>query len=424
MGLFDKDKLMSKMKDTAEKAKQAAATASDKAKEAVTNAKAAHDQKKAEQEQHRIEMEAKATAKAQEIIDAITSYENNGSFFDGLSRDELLGFTKEFYDKVLLPAHSVTASKLTMHPYIESKQIQKFASAFPGFNSGEAVLVHLRTEGKQEFVLTSEALYFALALDEDPKFFARGRIPCSQISVFSTERTDNAYLLKCDDYVLASFAVERTITEDFVSLNNYFQCIINHDFDITDEEVDRLIQEKIGEKVYAEVRKYLVYDDELMVYFAWGLDSLSAKDYIVCTNKQIIIMNREMFGATANVKQFYYEDITSASTVQNSNSSDLTSALLETALTAATKTCDLVITVAGSVTRINTLYKVEAERVVAVYHQYRKAAKTAASQPQVIVQQAAVKPMEQLEKLAKLKEMGVLSEEEFNQKKAELLSKI
>ena len=32
MGLFDKDKLMSKIKDTAEKAKQAAATASDKAK--------------------------------------------------------------------------------------------------------------------------------------------------------------------------------------------------------------------------------------------------------------------------------------------------------------------------------------------------------------------------------------------------------
>lgn len=62
--------------------------------------------------------------------------------------------------------------------------------------------------------------------------------------------------------------------------------------------------------------------------------------------------------------------------------------------------------------------------MVAVYHQYRKAAKTAASQPQVIVQQAAVNPMEQLEKLAKLKEMGVLSEEEFNQKKAELLSKI
>ena len=92
---------------------------------------------------------------------------------------------------------------------------------------------------------------------------------------------------------------------------------------------------------------------------------MSAKDYIVCTTKQIIVVNREMLGATANIKQFYYEDITSASTEQNAKSSDFTTALLETAITAATKTCDLIISVAGATTKIDTLFKVEAERVVA-----------------------------------------------------------
>ena len=199
---------------------------------------------------------------------------------------------------------------------------------------------------------------------------------------------------------------------------------MNHDFVITDEEVDKLIRQKIGEKIYAEVKKYMVYDDELLVYFAWGLDSLSAKDYIVCTNKQIIRMDREMFGATANIKQFYYEDIVSVSTEQNAKSNDLTGALIETALTAATKTCDLVITTAGAGLRINTLFKVEAERVVAVYHHYRKEIQTASSQPQVVVQQQTADPLEQLEKLSKMKEMGILSEDEFNEKKAALLSKI
>ena len=135
-------------------------------------------------------------------------------------------------------------------------------------------------------------------------------------------------------------------------------------------------------------------------------------------------MDREMFGATANIKQFYYEDIVSVSTEQNAKSNDLTGALIETALTAATKTCDLVITTAGAGLRINTLFKVEAERVVAVYHHYRKEIKTASSQPQVVVQQPTADPLEQLEKLSKMKEMGILSEEEFNEKKAALLSKI
>ena len=180
-------------------------------------------------------------------------------------------------------------------------------------------------------------------------------------------------------------------------------------------------------KIVSELKKYMVYDDELFVYFAWGLDSLAAKDYIVCTNKQIIVMDREAFGATSNVKQFYYEDITSASTEQNSNSSSISGALLDAAITAATKTCDLYFSVAGARNKIKTLYKSEAERIVAVYHQYRKAAKTANAQPQVVVQQTAQPtddPLEQLKKLASLKEMGIISEEEFNQKKADLLSKL
>ena len=98
--------------------------------------------------------------------------------------------------------------------------------------------------------------------------------------------------------------------------------------------------------------------------------------------------------------------------------------MLETAITAATKTCDLIISVAGATTKIDTLFKVEAERVVAVYHQYRKLSKMATVQPQVIVQQPQEDPLTQLKKLAELKEIGVISDEEFNIKKAELLTKI
>ena len=48
------------------------------------------------------------------------------------------------------------------------------------------------------------------------------------------------------------------------------------------------------------------------------------------------------------------------------------------------------------------------------------------NQPKVIVQQEEKKEdiFEQLEKLAKLKEMGILTEEEFNTKKVDLLQKI
>ena len=409
-----------------DKLKDAANTAKEKAQSAIENAKAAQEQKKAAQEAHNAEMTEKASEKAQEIINAIQSSGSANGFFSQISNNELLEFTKDFYDKILMPANSVSRSKITMHPYIAGKKFTKFCELVGCYNTAETPLIHLVAEKKKEILITQTSVYFTLPLEEDPKFVAKGKVSIEYIGKFSVEQAENAYLLKCDDYILATLPTDKSTIEDCITLNNYFSCIINKDFTITDEEVHNLIREKIGEKVYAEVKKYMVYDDELLVYFAWGLDSLSAKDFFVCTNKQVIMVNREMGGATANIKQFYYEDITSASVLQNSNNTSLTGYLIDTALTAAMQTCDLVLTVAGATTKINTLYKVEAERVVAVYHHYRKVAKTQAAPQPVIVQQAAPQsdPMEQLEKLSKLKNAGIITEEEFNQKKAELLSKL
>lgn len=405
-----------------DKIKEGASNAAEKAKGAIESAKADYAQKKAEAELHRQQMEALALSKSEEIVSSIISFNNDGNFFKNTTKEELLAFTKDFYDKILMPANSVSKSKIQMYPYIDDKQIAKFAKTWGEYKNTETAIVYLKAEGKQEIVLTESTLYFSIALAEDAKYFANGCVSCEEISNFSVVKNDNLFEFKCDEYILGTFTADKATTEDFITLNNFFTCITNHDFEITDEEVDRLIREKIGEKIYAEVKKYMVYDDEMLVYFAWGLDSLSAKDYIVCTNKQIIRMDREMFGSTANVKQFYYEDIVSASTEQNAKSNDLTVALLETAITAATKTCDLVITTAGAGLRINSLYKVEAERVVAVYHHYRKEAKKVSTQPQqLIVQQQAVDPIEQLEKLAKMKDVGIITQEEFDIKKKELL---
>lgn len=410
MGLFDK------IKDTA-------SSIAGSVKDSVDSAKSNYEQKKAEQAAYYAEMTAKANDKAKEIISSIEEFSNDGTVFGDIDIGTLKSFTKEFRDKILLPASSVSNTHISMFPMISEKELDKFVKVCPDYSKTDEALIYLKN-GKQQLMITSSNLYFSVALDEDPKFFAKGKVGMDQISQFTFESDETNSYFKCDELVLASFKTDKTIKEDFVSLKNYFDCIREKDFVITDEEVDRLIQEKIGSSVYAEVKKYMVYDDELIVYFAWGLDSLSAKDYIVCTTKQIIVMDREMFGMTANIKQFYYEDITSASTEQNSNSSDLTGMLIDTALTAATKTCDLIISVAGAVNKINTLYKVEAERVVAVYHQYRKIAKQANAQPQVIVQQQTESPVEQIKKLKELADLGIISEDEFNQKKADLLAKM
>lgn len=419
MALFNANDLLSK-------AKGAVSAVSDTAKKTIDSAKENYAQAKQKQEEYKQEMLQKANQYADELVNNIISYTNNRSLFEQIDHNELIDFTKNFFDKILLPASSVSYSNVSMYPYISDKQKGAFAKTWETMEQDDTQLIYINILKKREFLITEKYLYFSIVLEEDNKFFAKGRVSTSEISKISFEKNEDNYMFMCDENVLATIADSKVVSEDFKSLNNYFECIANHDFEITDQEVDALIKEKIGEKIYNEVKKYLVYDDELFVYWAWGINSLSAKDYVVCTNKQIIIVDREMMGATANITQFYYEDITAAKTLQNSNSNDLAVALIETAITASTKTCDLILTVAGANTKISTLLKVEAERVVAVYHEFRKMLKTQTAVPQQVVVQAesAPNPVEQLKKLAELKDMGILSEDEFNAKKAELLSKI
>lgn len=412
MGLFDKAK--GKLNE-----------ATNAMKSAVDSAKSEMGQMKADKEAHIAEMNEATERKSQEIINAIQAFNNKGGVFQNITQQELLVFTKDFYDKIFMPANSVSLSNVSMYPYITDKTISKLSKVLSNYDISETPIIILTAENNQEIVITDKTLYFVISLEEDKKYLVKGKISCDEISEFSVEINDNFAVFKCDEYILATFPTGKVTTEDFVTLNNYFSCIAKHDFTITPEEVNQLIIKKIGNKVYSEVKKYLVFDDEKLTYFAWGLDSLTAKDYIFCTDKQIVVIDREMIGATANVKQFYYEDITGMNTEQNSTDNNLTGFLIDTALTAATKTCDLIVSVAGSKMKIQTLCKQEAERVIAIYHQYRKEIKSAVANSQVIVQQTvAPDPIEQIAKLKSLLDAGVITEEEFNAKKSDLLSKL
>lgn len=420
MGLLDK------FKDATNKATEKANEFTKSAKEEYARAKEEKERKQAAKDAYKAEMEEKALIAAEELIEKILDNRNSKlpSIFSSINESQLQSFTKEFYEKMVLPGSKASLSCILMYPYIDEKKIKNIKNAMKEYDDTEIPLLYIADSEKQEFLLTTDTFYFKVRFIEDRAFWCKGKISTSNINSFHVESSDAVSSFMVNGKSIATIKICNTYLQDFMALNEYCRSIIEKDFDIEPKEIDRLIQQKIGSKIYQHIKKYMVYDDELVMYYAGGSDSLLALDYIACTTRQIIIVNREVFGATANVKQFYYEDITSMATEQNSKSDDLLVFIIDTALTAAFKICNLVITVAGSVNRINTLYTVEAERIVAIYHQYRKEAKTSTQTIQNIVQQQEPDVMDQLMKLAQLKDSGIITEDEFNQKREQLLAKI
>jgi len=407
--------------DFLKKAKEAAETAANTAKSAAEAAKAKYDEKmqqmeaeKAERERIKAENQAKTDAETQNIINAINA--NSGNAF-AMDSKQLLDFTADFYDKLYLPAHSVSSSKWVMHPL--DKKIDKYVTKeFTTYDvtNEKPVFIILGKEHQKVF-LSTKALYFKKIFPEANGFFCIGSIPIENIASLEYIKDEYNYIFKCNGVELMNSTTGFDL--DIEAFNEYFKRIQTNQFEITEEQIDTLIKTKIGSKILEIVKQY-IYDDELILYFAWGGDSITAKDFIVCSNKQMVVLDRELIGLTKNVKQFYYEDVTSMATVQE------TTGLLDLALTAAFSLCDLEISVAGAKETIRTLFTYEAEKVVKVYRDCRRNIKEGSKQPQVIVQQAAQAedPLAQLEKLSKLKDMGIISEEEYNAKKADLLAKL
>lgn len=332
--------------------------------------------------------------------------------------DNFMDFTKEFFERLLLPANSVSASKITMYPYSD-KIVKSLKKSIEDYNDSDIPAFQFNGDKGEYVALTANHLYVSFAFPENPAFFGHLCLDLEQVSDLQFEISEENCEVICNGVTL--FTNHNPHEFDVITINEYFRRLKEKDYEITENQVDELIKSKIGDNILKIIRQY-TFDDELLVYFAWGMDNITAKDFVVCTNKQILLLDREMLGATKNVKQFYYEDITSMGTDQKTNN------VLEFALTAAFKLCNVTIYVAGTQEKIQTLFTYEAERVVRVYQEYRRSIKQEErSARQVVVQQTAPQDDDvftKLEKLNKLKEAGILTEEEFNTKKADLLAQM
>ena len=112
---------------------------------------------KAERERIRAEKQAEADAVTKQMLEDIEA--NSGNMF-AMDSNALLTFTADFYDKLYLPAHSVSASKLLFHP--NDKKINKYAQKeFADYNAAEEspVFMIIGNSGQRIF-LSTKALYF------------------------------------------------------------------------------------------------------------------------------------------------------------------------------------------------------------------------------------------------------------------------
>jgi len=353
------------------------------------------------------------------------------SYCDG---DKLIAFSREYYEKIRLPASTeVTLGLLSFGSYIDPGSLKKLQKTYAsGMAEGEIPIVCYNATPDVGFVLTNANLYFSGKVSEASDEKLSGRIPLKDISSFDAAIGFNTVdFITINGVRLFSVNSLKEQAARFQSpslINGFLERIKDNDFDISDKEISDAIVKRLDEKIYGYVKAYL-HDDEHMVFFAWGLNSITAKDYVVCTTHRMLMVDREMLGLRQDIRAFDYEDINSISSAKTkTNTNDFWGEVLLGAMTTLFKQSDLEINVAGSVILIKTLTRVEVEHVIKIVNDRKRMIKRELTQPKFVQVQpaepAGTDILAQIEKLAELQSKGILTEEEFASKKASLLSKL
>ena len=395
----------------------------DLAKESIDSIQADLALKKEEQERLRAEMDQRIKTYTDTLIEQLLNpVDGSASPLINATDGEIVEFTRNFSEKLLLPANSGAATKIDMHPN-EEKVLKNILKNFPTYNMQEKFLFQFKDSKGQIILLTSSNLYFKILFPENNSFFAVGSIPKEKLFCISINRGEEQCTLLVNAITLITAPVDEVKAIDTLTLTEYVCRLKKNDFMITDDQVDAFIQTKL-DPTTREIVKTFLDPDEKLIYFAWGLDSLVAKKFLTCTSQKIVLYDRDL----TTKKTFNYDQILSLTTQPS------TVSFLDLSLTLGMNPNDMEIKTADAIETISILYAREAERVIQIYNAHKpegtqqdESKESSSSQSQTTAQQSPPPqedPIAMIEKLAGLKEKGIISEEEFNQKKQELLAKL
>jgi len=196
------------------------------------------------------------------------------------------------------------------------------------------------------------------------------------------------------------------------------------------EEVSAQLSESDLKEV-EKIKDTLMFDEKVLLVVRQSriaprgltrLGTITTPNTIFATNRRLIIRNPTMLGLRAGIEDFPYKNITSAKLHKGVFSSEI-----RLRIPGLTETSRLPTTLRWGRRdegEIAALPKDKAEQLVRIIKEGIAGRLPGQAPPTPTAPVAAVSPLDEIKKLAELKDAGLITEKEFQEKKKKLLEKI
>jgi len=302
------------------------------------------------------------------------------SIFSGVGTKVLTKFTQNYYERIVISARRLGELRLNMYPYCNDDETKEsLCKKIDDFNTSDKVLFKIECSDEQVMCLTDKGLYFDM-LDLLDDVHKTGYVPAESISSFEVVQKGDYFCFYCNGTLLVTDDVKAKVFYEDMDLMEYIKRISEKNLIVTEDDMREACERHLPKTFYDKLKFEEGDKDIILILIAAN----SERYYIITADNKFCFVNVHQDGGlfwTCSNKKI--DDIDN---YYNSGSS-------EYILAPCKKTA------------INRYINEIEEKKIAE-------------------EKFEADLQDQVEKLMKLKTIGLLTEEEFNQKRLALLEKM
>lgn len=386
-----------------EKAKCATMIISDTVEKGKKEFEAKMEESKQKIEKQKMFVEALQNEAKLNVIEAAQVYQS--SLFEGLDGEELVEFTDNFYQKLIRIGNANQANNLSFGNNISEKNIDRIKDILEVSFEEELPLICYYGGSKDFWILTTNAIYARIKHYREMEIYT---------VIIENDNIQNISVDKDEDIFTVNGVKLFKVDENKKKiLQKYFNKATEKEFSISKEEISNEIEEQIEAHNIVKIKSNFE-NDEYFMLLVKGYNNKKPSEWLSCTNRKIILCERHTSDGAEVLTQLGFENIAYIGTEIINDGIPVIGMFRE---------CILEIVVQGNKIKVQGLTIKSAEEIIELVNENKKS---------IIFKEPIEKSTEpvkldeisQIEKLAKLKEAGIITESEFESKKKELLARI
>ena len=180
------------------------------------------------------------------IAENVISKFSEKSIMEGVDKSQLKEFTQKYYGLIVLTARKIEEDykniRIDSYPYMnDSEYKKKVSKKYKEFSTTEDILIYFRASNQQELYITENGIYFTM-YDLVEEEYNQGFIPFDKISSLEIVQKGDYFCLYCNEVLLITDDVKNNDFYEDIDLIEYIKHISDNNLSVSENEMAGAIE--------------------------------------------------------------------------------------------------------------------------------------------------------------------------------------